>query len=105
MREAFCTPVGPFYVSSEDTNEGESRDGETWDEKKKDGKKTKKGYQNAHTLSVASPKLPKLGTLPCDWYEDGGGRPPLEAGWGIGEGEVWGEVTRGFMFEATPRPD
>lgn len=55
--------------------------------------------------SPDSPKLPKLGPFPWDWYVDGGGRPPLEAGCGIGEGEVWGEVILGFIDCERPRLD
>lgn len=48
-----------------------------------------------HTLASSPPKLPKLRPFPWPCKLEGG-RPPLVGGWGIGEGEVWGEVMRGL---------
>lgn len=42
------------------------------------------------------PMLPKFRLLPWPWKADGG-RPPLAAGWGIGDGELAGEVIRGLF--------
>lgn len=44
-------------------------------------------------MTSSPPKLPKLS--PGPWRLDGG-LPPLAGGWGIGDGEVCGDVTRGF---------
>ena len=44
--------------------------------------------------------LPKLSPLPWLCRLDGG-LPPLAEGCGIGEGELVGEVIRGFAGEAT----
>lgn len=55
-------------------------------------------------LVPGPPKEPKL-TLPlCPWL---GGLPPLADGWGIGEGELAGEVMRGFaeLFTPSELPD
>lgn len=51
--------------------------------------------QQKLTLASAPPKLPKLRLvlLPCRLE---GGRPPLAGGCGIGDGDVCGDVTRGF---------
>lgn len=48
------------------------------------------------TFASASPKLPKLTLvlLPCRL--EGGRPPPLAGGCGIGDGDVWGDVTRGL---------
>ena len=52
--------------------------------------------QGKLTFVSGPPKLPKLRLvlLPCRL--EGGRPPPLAGGWGIGDGDVWGEVTRGF---------
>ena len=52
--------------------------------------------QRVLTFDSAPPKLPKLrlGLLACRL--DGGRPPPLAGGCGIGDGDVWGDVTRGF---------
>ena len=55
------------------------------------------------TFASAPPKLPKLRLvlLPCRL--EGGRPPPLAGGCGIGEGDVWGDVTRGFDGVLTAR--
>ena len=52
--------------------------------------------QQKLTLASVPPKLPKLRLvlLPCRL--EGGRPPPLAGGCGIGDGDVWGDVTRGF---------
>ena len=47
------------------------------------------------TFASAPPKLPKLRLLPCPCNVEGG-LPPLAGGCGMGEGEVCGDVARGF---------
>ena len=47
-------------------------------------------------LTAPSPKLPKLGKLLLPCTRDGGRPPPLAGGCGIGEGEVCGDIMRGF---------
>ena len=55
-----------------------------------------KEMQPKLTFASEPPKLPKfrLGLLACRL--DGGRPPPLAGGCGIGDGDVWGDVTRGF---------
>ena len=52
--------------------------------------------QNKLTFASAPPKLPKLRLVLLPFRLEGGRPPPLAGGCGIGDGDVWGDVTRGF---------
>ena len=70
---------------------------------RKEGKEKERPTLLLLLLSEKSAKLPKLGPFPCVWYVDGG-RPPLEVGCGMGEGDVCGDVTLGLTgLAATPK--
>ena len=54
------------------------------------------------TVGSSPPILPKFRLLP--WFcRPDGGLPPLAGGWGMGDGEVAGEVIRGFDCAATAK--
>ena len=59
--------------------------------------------QQKLTFASAPPKLPKLTLvlLPCRL--EGGRPPPLAGGCGIGDGDVCGDVTRGFCGVLTAK--